>query len=137
MAENHNGTASTNDARTDDRNGFSYPDASRRVSHGEEGYQNEHSFNIEENVTCGSTEDFSLGSHGHEHRVSSSRRVPKSWHRMMDVRDRRRLLDLKRERLTLRQAGSQFPHLYTGLLREAWRELKLSERCTRSKAIRA
>jgi hypothetical protein len=56
--------------------------------------------------------------------------------RRLNTRDRRKLLALKREKMTLRQIGSQFAHLDTDFLRQVWGELKPFERCTRSRTRR-
>jgi hypothetical protein len=56
--------------------------------------------------------------------------------RRLNARDRRRLLALKSEKMTLRQIGSQFAHLDTDFLRQVWGELKPLERCTRSRTLR-
>ncbi|CEJ58338.1 hypothetical protein PMG11_06997 [Penicillium brasilianum] len=57
-------------------------------------------------------------------------------HRRLNARDRRKLLALKGEKMTLRQVGPQFAHLDTDFLRQVWGELKPFERCTRSRSIR-
>jgi hypothetical protein len=50
----------------------------------------------------------------------------------LSAKDRRRLLALKSQNVTLRQIGPQFTHLDTAFLRQAWIDIKPSQRCTRS-----
>ncbi|CAG8261221.1 unnamed protein product, partial [Penicillium olsonii] len=51
-----------------------------------------------------------------------------------DAKSKRKLRDLQRKNLTLRQIGPHFADVDMALLRQAWMELKPSQRCTRSRA---
>lgn len=59
---------------------------------------------------------------------SNVRRPPQK----LSAKDRRSLLALKSQNVTLRQIGPQFTHLDTAFLRQAWMDIKPSQRCTRS-----
>ncbi|KAJ5531380.1 hypothetical protein N7527_004773 [Penicillium freii] len=52
----------------------------------------------------------------------------------LNAKDKRKLRDLQRQNLTLRQIGPHFADIDMALLRQAWMELKPSQRCTRSRA---
>ncbi|KAI2741899.1 hypothetical protein DTO013E5_5321 [Penicillium roqueforti] len=52
----------------------------------------------------------------------------------LDAKSKRKLRDLQKKKLTLRQIGPHFADVDMALLRQAWMELKLSQRCTRSRA---
>lgn len=54
----------------------------------------------------------------------------------LNAKERRELLELKRQNLSLRQIGSRLPGIDTAVLREAWVDLKPPQRCTRSRANR-
>ncbi|KAL2700119.1 hypothetical protein AAEP93_008642 [Penicillium crustosum] len=52
----------------------------------------------------------------------------------LNAKNKRKLRDLQRQNLTLRQIGPHFADIDMALLRQAWMELKPSQRCTRSRA---
>ncbi|CAG8417792.1 unnamed protein product [Penicillium salamii] len=52
----------------------------------------------------------------------------------LNAKNKRKLRDLQRKNLTLRQIGPHFADVDMALLRQAWMELKPSQRCTRSRA---
>ncbi|KAJ6105933.1 hypothetical protein N7512_009450 [Penicillium capsulatum] len=56
--------------------------------------------------------------------------------RKLNAKERRELLKLKGQNLTLRQIGSRFADIDTAVLRQAWLDLKPPQRCTRSRANR-
>ncbi|KAJ5500694.1 hypothetical protein N7453_009745 [Penicillium expansum] len=52
----------------------------------------------------------------------------------LNAKNKRKLRDLQKQNLTLRQIGPHFADIDMALLRQAWMELKPSQRCTRSRA---
>ncbi|KAJ5706325.1 hypothetical protein N7536_002014 [Penicillium majusculum] len=52
----------------------------------------------------------------------------------LNAKNKRKLRDLQGKNLTLRQIGPHFADVDMALLRQAWMELKPSQRCTRSRA---
>lgn len=56
----------------------------------------------------------------------------KSW-KNLNAKEKRKLRDFKSRRMTLRQVGPLFPDIDTVFLRKAWADLRLSDRCTRSR----
>jgi hypothetical protein len=79
-------------------------------------------------------EDFQVAS-GNE-RAKSHLMQESHFSRRLNARDRRKLLALKSEKMTLRQIGCQFAHLDTDFLRQVWGGLKPFERYTRSRTLR-
>ncbi|KAI3240761.1 hypothetical protein DTO012A7_2460 [Penicillium roqueforti] len=55
--------------------------------------------------------------------------------RQLNKEEKRKLLELKGQKLTLRQIGSRFPDIDTAFLRQTWQDLE-PQRCTRSGANR-
>lgn len=54
----------------------------------------------------------------------------------LNTKERRKLLELKGQKMTLRQIGSHFAGIDTAFLRQTWQDLELPQRCTRSQANR-
>ncbi|CAI7613072.1 unnamed protein product, partial [Penicillium viridicatum] len=54
----------------------------------------------------------------------------------LNTKEKRKLLEFKGQKLTLRQIGSQFADIDTAFLRQTWQDLELPQRCTRSGANR-
>jgi hypothetical protein len=57
-------------------------------------------------------------------------------HQKLNTKEKRKLLELKGQNLTLRQIGPHFADIDTAFLRQAWKDLELPQRCTRSGASR-
>ncbi|KAJ5507011.1 hypothetical protein N7527_009154 [Penicillium freii] len=51
----------------------------------------------------------------------------------LNAKEKRKLRDLKSQNMTLRQVGPHFPDIDTVFLRQAWTDIRLSDRCTRSR----
>ena len=56
--------------------------------------------------------------------------------RKLNAKEKRKLLELKDQNLTLRQIGHHFVDIDTTYLRQVWTDMKPSQRCTRSRASR-
>jgi hypothetical protein len=54
----------------------------------------------------------------------------------LNVRENRKLLEFKSQNLTLRRIVSHFPDIDPAFLRQAWMDIKPSQRCTRSRTKR-
>ncbi|OQD85679.1 hypothetical protein PENANT_c009G09656 [Penicillium antarcticum] len=54
----------------------------------------------------------------------------------LNTKEKRKLLELKGQNLTLRQIGLHFLNIDMAFLRQAWKDLELPQRCTRSGANR-
>jgi hypothetical protein len=51
----------------------------------------------------------------------------------LNANEKRKLRDFKSQKMTLRQVGPHFPDIDTVFLRQAWADLRLPGRCTRSR----
>ncbi|KAJ5288305.1 hypothetical protein N7508_011080 [Penicillium antarcticum] len=61
---------------------------------------------------------------------------PQKLRQKLYAKERRKMLEFKSQNLTLRQIGPRFADIDTAFLRQAWQDLELPQRCTRSGANR-
>ncbi|KAJ6027391.1 hypothetical protein N7460_012208 [Penicillium canescens] len=61
---------------------------------------------------------------------------PQKLRQKLYAKERRKMLEFKSQNLTLRQIGPHFADIDTAFLRQAWQDLELPQRCTRSGANR-
>ncbi|KAJ5456181.1 hypothetical protein N7530_011455 [Penicillium desertorum] len=54
----------------------------------------------------------------------------------LNTREKRKLLELKGKKMTIRQIGPLFADIDTVFLRQSWEDMELPQRCTRSRASR-
>lgn len=54
----------------------------------------------------------------------------------LNAKEKRQILEFKGQNLTLRQIGPHFADIDTAVLRQAWKDMELPQRCTRSRASR-
>lgn len=54
----------------------------------------------------------------------------------LNTQEKRKLLELKGQKMTLRQIGPLFADIDTTFLRQSWEDMELPQRCTRSRANR-
>lgn len=54
----------------------------------------------------------------------------------LNAKEKRQILEFKGQNLTLRQIGPHFVDIDTAVLRQAWKDMELPQRCTRSRASR-